>query len=86
MKTKQFKKSAFLLGALGMFIMIPVYCFFIMEDSNLAWLPVLLLLACGTLSLVNYFIMHIEHIRRQRILVERTKMADDNNEILNKVA
>ena len=58
---KRNTKIAFLIAAIVMFVMIPVYYFIMPEGEGwIRWLPPLLFLVIGILSLVNYFIIQME--------------------------
>jgi hypothetical protein len=86
MKRKRNIKIAFLIGALSMFAMVPGYCFFLMENSNLTWYPVPIFLTCGILSLINYFIMHMEYIRKYEIITDNPVLTKEDTQIFDKVA
>ena len=67
MKGEQKIRIDFLLAAIAMFTMIPVYYFTMMQGLNWEeWLPIILFTATGILCLVSYFIKHMEHIRNKR--------------------
>jgi hypothetical protein len=64
MNVKQKTKIAFLIAAIAMFTLTPVYYFIMTEGEGwIRWLPPLLFLVVGILFLVNYFIIQMEQAR-----------------------
>jgi len=66
MKGKRIIKIVFLVGAILMFIMVPIYYFIMPEGIGWKrWLPGLLLFGIGMMCIINCFIMQIEEATKK---------------------
>ena len=64
MLNKERLKIIYLVVTVFSFVMIPIYYFTMMKALNWEeWIPMVLFLAIGILSIANYFIIRMEQVR-----------------------